>query len=264
MKWPNCQNNTSSLNKYWLKNKNRVDNDKVSPILNLWMSSMLNVSVSCCELKPQHRVYRSLLVWLSDRPLHCSVPMEDNHRQSRVTMNSFLHSSISRRALQTHLFSQHKRSHLLWCHCQRLSFVSVAFRNSTPSLSLVLRLNCKKRGEVRSACFWIMRKRFSHEKCTCVVGEAPYTPLRGNQTNTSLLTWSSGDCASISVMNGVQFSKRFLFLSQLNLLLITLSVFWVGEGGLLDYCGGFFLSFEGNDRKSQLIVTTDWKESGCM
>lgn len=103
--------------------------------MNLWMSSMLNVSVSCCELKPWHRVYRSLLVWLSDRPLHCSVPMEDNHRQSRVTMNSFLHSSISRRALQTHLFSQHKRSHLLWCHCQRLSFVSVAFRNSTPSLS---------------------------------------------------------------------------------------------------------------------------------
>lgn len=173
IKWPNCQNNTSSLNKYWLKNKNRVDNDKVSPILNLWMSSMLNVSVSCCELKPRHRVYRSLLVWLSDRPLHCSVPMEDNHRQSRVTMNSFLHSSISRRALQTHLFSQHKRSHLLWCHCQRLSFVSVAFRNSTPSLSLVLRLNCKKRGEVRSACFWIVRKRFSHEKCTCVVWRGP-------------------------------------------------------------------------------------------
>ncbi len=131
------------------------------------MSSMLNVSVSCCELKPRHRVYRSLLVWLSDRPLHCSVPMEDNHRQSRVTMNSFPHSSISRRALQTHLFSQHKRSHLLWCHCQRLSFVSVAFRNSTPSLSRSSS-QLKKR-EVRSVCSWIVRKRFSHEKCTCVV-----------------------------------------------------------------------------------------------
>lgn len=170
------------------------------------MSSMLNVSVSCCELKPRHRVYRSLLVWLSDRPLHCSVPMEDNHRQSRVTMNSFPHSSISRRALQTHLFSQHKRSHLLWCHCQRLSFVSVAFRNSTPSLSRSSS-QLKKR-EVRSVCFWIVRKRFSHEKCTCVVGEASYTPLRGNQTNTSLLTWSSGACVSVSVMNDIPFQQE--------------------------------------------------------
>lgn len=105
-----------------------------------------------CELKTRHQVYRSLLVWLSDRPLHCSVPMEDNHRQSWVTMNSFPYSSISRRALQTHLFSQHKRSHLLWCHCQRLSFVSVAFPNSTPfSISLFVSTGKKEKSKKRCA-----------------------------------------------------------------------------------------------------------------
>jgi len=40
-------------------------------------------------------------------------------------------------------------------------------------------------------------------------------------------------------------------------LCVCVCVSFFGGRGFLDDCGGFFLSFEGNDRKSQLIVTTD-------
>lgn len=146
---------TSFLNKYWSKKAGRI---MIRHFRSYYYRESLNekhverVWALLRELKTRHRVYRSLLVWLSDRPLHCSVPMEDNHRQSRVTMNSFPHSSISRRALQTHLFSQHKRSHLLWCHCQRLSFVSVALRNSTPfSFSFFVSTGRKEESKKRCA-----------------------------------------------------------------------------------------------------------------